>query len=249
MRLLALLTLATVSLAPNVFAAEFSFFSILRAGLPGNGDWEIGTGPNGNTIPNSSQYRYSNSTPGWLTGADQQFRIGYTQSTNTAYASVIGSTGIVYTSQYNPVGGLTAAPGGTWTIDPNRMYVSARLRGNSTVPISVRVDNLTLSTAVDVLQPLTQTSLFASQPFGSSVRSNSAPIVFSAAASGGDWFLDGTIRFTGLVGSGGGAVAQRSDLQFGLTATYSETPEPAAVLLVSGGLVAMAYWRRRRSMA
>jgi hypothetical protein len=252
MRLLLLSILATISFAPALSAAEFSFFSILRAGLPGNGDWEIGTGPNGNTISNPSQYRYGQGTPGWSNNVDQQFRIGYVQSTNMVYATVWGSTGIEYTSRYNPVGGLTASPGGTWTIDTGSLYVSATPRTNAngqSAPSSIRVENLELSSAVDILQPMNQTSLYASQPTGTSLRGNTTPIVFSAAANGGDWYLDGTIRFTGLASSAAGAGAQRSSLQFGLTATYSDTPEPAAVLLVSGGLVWMAYRRRRRSMA
>lgn len=252
MRPLLIFILATVSLSPTAIAGEFSFFSILRAGLPGNGDWEIGTGPNGNTIPDSSQYRYNQTTPGWSNNLDHQFRIGYTQATNTAYATVWGASGIQYTSEYNPVGGLTASPNGIWTIDTGAMYVSAtpRTNGNGlSAPSSIRVENLQLSSAVDVLQPMTQTSLYASQPTGSQLRANTAPLVFSAASNGGDWYLDGTIRFSGLAGSGGGAAAQRSSLHFGLTASYVNNPEPSAIILVSGGLVAMAYWRRRRSMA
>jgi len=252
MRFLALLILTTITVAPNVSAAEFSFFSILRAGLPGNADWEIGTGPDGNTIPNSAQYRYRSGTPGWSNNLDQQFRIGYTQATNTAYAMAWGANGTQYISTYNPDGGFTVSPRGTWTINTDSMYVVATPRSNGnapSAPSSIEVDRLELSSAVNVLQPLSQTSLYASQPTGTSRRGNTAPIVFSAAANGGDWFLDGTIRFSGLLGSGGGASAQRSSLHFGMTATYTENPEPAAILLVSGGLVAMAYWRRRRSLA
>lgn len=250
MRFTSLLIFATFSLASNASGAEFSFFTILRAGLPGDGDWEIGTGPNGSTIPNSTNYRYSPDISGWSNNVDQQFRIGYTQSTNTVYATVWGSTGIEYTSRYNPPGGPTVSPGGTWTINTGSMYVSAtpRTNGNGrSAPSSIRIENLELNSAVNVLQPMTATSLYASQPTGTSFRSNTTPIVFSAAANGGDWFLDGTIRFSGLAGSAGGVGAQRSSLQFGLTASYADVPEPAAFLLVSGGLVAMTYWRRRRS--
>jgi hypothetical protein len=252
MRPLLLVLIATISLTSNSIAAEFSFYSILRAGLPGNGDWEIGTGPNGSTIPNSAQYRYSTGTPGWSNNIDQQFRIGYTQATNTVYATVWGSTGIEYTSQYNPAGGLTVAPNGTWTINPGSLYVTATPRsvGNApSAPSSILVENLELSSAVNVLQPMNQTSFYASQPTGTGLRSNSSPIVFSAAANGGDWFLDGTIRFSGLAANSNGPGAQRSSLHFGLTATYADSPEPAAILLVSVGLLAMAYLRRRRSMA
>lgn len=250
MRPLLFVIVATLLLASNASAGEFSFFSILRAGSPGDGEWEIGTGPNGSTIPNSSQYRYGPNTPGWSNNLDHQFRIGYTQATNTVYATVWGSTGIEYTSRYNPTNGVGLSADGIWTINTNALYVSAtpRTTNGQTPPSSIRVDNLQLSSAVDVLQPMTQTSLYASQPTGTRTSGNTSPIVFSATSNGGDWYLDGTIRFSGLAGSAGGAGALRSTLHFGLTATYAESPEPAGVFLVSGGLLAMAYYRRRRSI-
>lgn len=244
MRLLSTLILAMVTLAPNGFAADFSFFSILRAGVSGNGDWEIGTGPNGNTILNSANYQYNQTTPGWSNNLDQQFRIGYTQATNTVYATVWGATGTAYTSVYNPVGGATAGTSGTWSIDTNGIYVRASARS---APTAISVSNLELSSAVNVLQPMTATSLYASQPTGANMRGNTAPIVFSAAANGGDWYLDGVVRFSGLAAYTTGG-ARRSELHFGLTANYADTPEPAAMLLVSAGIVAMALLRRRRSM-
>jgi hypothetical protein len=251
MRPLLFLIFATISFASNSFAGEFSFFSILQAGLPGNADWEIGTGPNANTVSNTAQYRYSQSTPGWSDNLDHQFRIGYTHATNTIYATVWGSTGTAYTSQYNPAGGAAVRTDGIWTIDTGALSVSATPHtgtNGQSAPSAIVVDNLQLSAAVNVLQPLSQTSLSASQPAGSGQGANTSPIVFSAAATGGDWYLDGTIRFTGLAGNTAGAGAQRSSLQFGLSGSYTDTPEPAALFLVAGGLGAMAYYRRRRSI-
>jgi len=230
-----LVLLAFLAVAP-VTATDFSFFSIVRAGVQGAGDWEIGTGPNGNSITTGAQFA-------WTNNADQTFRIGYRQSDNTAYTTVSNPAGFTATSSYNPIGGAPLTSTGNWTIKANAMYTSATALPVAT---SVQVSNIRLVTGLNILQPLT--SLSASQPLSTAPSSNAAPIVFSAASNGGDWYIEGTIRFTGLapfVTSG----AQRSQLHFGLTAVASDTPEPAAILLISSGLAALAYLRPRRKGA
>jgi len=231
--------LAFLAVSP-VTAADFSFFSIIRAGVAGAGDWEIGTGANGNTISTGAQFS-------WPNDLDQRFRIGYNQSTNTAYTTVWNSANVASTSNYNPVGGAPSASNRTWTVRAGAIYTSATPLAVTT---SVKVSGLQLGnglppgSALNILQPLTSTSLSASQPSPVAPSSNSAPIIFSAATTGGDWYIDGNIRFSGLasfVTSG----AQRSQLHFGLTAVASDTPEPAAILLVSGGLATLAYLKRR----
>ena len=225
-------------------ASDFSFYSIIRAGALGGQDWEGGTGPNGNSITTGAYYNYSNSVAGWSNNLDQRFRIGYSQATNTAYTTVWGSgiSPIAYTSSYQPVGGTPLNSSGTWTINAGALYVRA-----NTIPVatSITVSQLQLASGLTVLQPLTSTSLFASQPTGAVIESNSAPIVFSATANGGDWFIDGVIRFNGLSPYVTGG-AQRSQLQFSLTAVAQDSPEPATFVLTSAGLLTMAYLRRRR---
>ena len=222
-------------------AADFSFFSIVRAGVQGAGDWEIGTGPNGNSITTGAHVT-------WPNNLDRNFRIGYNQSTNTAYTTVWtpsttpGAAPIASTSSYNPLGGSPLSSSGTWTIRAGSMYASASPITPST---SVQVSNLRLGNGLNVLQPITSTSLLASQPLNAPLASNAAPIVFSTAATGGDWYIDGVVRFNGLASFTANG-AQRSQLQFGLTAIASDTPEPASFLLLSCGLVTLAHWKRRR---
>ena len=113
-------------------------------------------------------------------------------------------------------------------------------------PTSIQVSQFQFGNGLNVLQPLTSTALFASQPTGSSLVGNSAPVVFSATGNSCSLYLDGVISFSGLTPY----VANRAtnaDLQFSLTASASDTPEPAAVILFCTGLLAMAACKRRRN--
>lgn len=245
---LATLALAALFVAP-LSAAEFSFFSIIRAGLRGNGDWEVGTGPNGSVIPQSAQYNYSQTLPGWPDNTDVRFRIGYEQATNRAYTTVFGwsgapntSTQVAYTSSFNPVGAFVMGPDSKWVINANAMYTSV----NSALPnpATVTVSNLSLQSGLNVLRPLSETTLTASnrptvQP------SNSGPVYFQAVSNGGNWYIDGTIRFTGLSPYTPNG-ATRSNAHFGLTISGVQNPEPAAIISMATGLIALALWRRRR---
>ena len=240
------LSLFAVLASTPLTAADFSFFSIVRAGVQGGADWEIGTGLNGNVITTGAHVT-------WPNEVDRSFRIGYIQSTNTAYTTVWTPSGTpgglptASTSAYNPAGGFPLSSSGVWTITAGAMYASA---GSITQSRSVQVSNLQLGNGqpgngLNILQPLASTSLYASQPSATTIVRNTTPIVFSAAASGGDWYLDGSIRFSGLasyVTNG----ATRSQLQFALTAVAADNPEPATTVLIASGLFAMAYWKRRR---
>ncbi len=199
-----LLLFALLFIAP-LTAADFSCFSIIRAGVQGAGDWEIGAAANGGTITNGAQFT-------WPDNLDQRFRIGYIRSTNTAYTSVWNFANVASTLNYNPLGGGPLSSNGTWTIKAGAMYTTATALAVST---SVRVSALQLGNGLNILQPLTSTILSASQPIPTAPSSNAAPIVFSAAANGGDGFIDGAIRFNNLASYATGG-AQRSQLQFGL---------------------------------
>jgi len=231
----------SLTVAP-LAATDFSFASIIQAGDRGNAaaGWEIGTGANVASITAGTQYRYSPSINGWSNNLEQQFRVGYNQATNTAYTTVWGSTGTAYTSSFNPVGGGPLNPGSTWTIN-----ASVRVEPSVVPPTTIRVTQLQFDTGLTVLQPLTSTTLYASQPTGSSQVGTSAPIVFSASNNSGNWYLDGVIQFSGLAPNPATG-ARNSDLQFSLTAFASDTPEPATVILLSSGLLAMAFYKRRR---
>lgn len=76
------------------------------------------------------------------------------------------------------------------------------------------------------------------------MQTNMAPVSFQSNNAGGSWLISGQVRFVGLsayVPSG----ASRSQLQFGLTASSSEVPEPSTWLMCAGAL-AVVGWRRRR---
>ena len=223
-------------------SADFSSLCILQAGARGNADagWEIATGSNLGSITSGTQFRDA-TTPGWSDNVDRQFRIGYIKSSNTAYTTVWDSSGSPTTADFIPVGGGSPDLSTTWPIRAN-------LGANpSVVPAtSVQVSFISFGNGLTVLQPLSTTPLIASQPTGASQVNTAAPIVFSASANSGNWYLDGVIRFSGLSPYATNG-ARNSDLQFSLTASASDTPEPAAALLVSTGLIAMAQWNRHQN--
>ncbi|MCX6602355.1 MAG: PEP-CTERM sorting domain-containing protein [Acidobacteria bacterium] len=234
-------TLLAIIATSTLAAADFSFTSILRAGARGNAaaGWEIGTGASSGSIASGTQFNDSD-TPGWSDSIDRQFRIGYNQSTNTAYTTVWDSAGNTYTANFNPVGGGPLTNGGNWLLNANLTADPAVVPDSS-----VRVAFVGFGNGLTVLQPVSTTPLIASQPTGSSQVGTSAPIVFSAGSNSGNWYLDGVIRFSGLSPYSPNG-ARDSELQFSLTASATRTPEPATVLLLSSGLVALAYYKRRR---
>lgn len=240
-----LLLIAGLCWQGGAHAADFDFFSILRAGMPNGTDWEIGLGPDGNNITGQAHFNYQ--APGtmtWGNNVNQNFEIGYNANTNRAYATVFTQNGTPVTATYNgPVGGVS--PDATWTISPGGLYVSAASR---IVPTSVRISNLTLQAGLTVLSPLTVSTLTASQLLIPSQDSNTSPIVFQAASTGGSWYLSGQIRFQGL-SSYLPFGASRSQLQMGMTVSATDTPEPSAMLLTGMGLIGLSLIRRRQKIA
>jgi hypothetical protein len=233
--------LAVLTVLP-LAAADFSFTSILRAGARGSADpgWEIGTGSTAASITSGAQFSDGN-IPGWSDSIDRQFSIGYTQATNTAYTIVKDLNGAETRVNFNPIGGVPLSSGATWSIRAN-LSADPSVRPDTSVQVSfVRFGN-----GLTVLQPLTTTPLIASQPTGASQAGTSAPIVFSAVGNSGNWYLDGVIRFSGLAPYAPNG-ASNSELQFALSAIASDTPEPAALILLSSGLLAMALYKRRRN--
>ena len=230
--------------ATPLAASDFSFTSIIQAGARGLGaaGWEIGTGADQSSITSGTQYRYTPGLLGWSNNLTQQFTISYNQATNTATTTVWGSTGTPYVSSYNPPAGVPQVDR-IWTINANALNVNADPA--VVAPTSIQVSQLQLGSGLVVIQPLSVTTLYASQPSGTSNAGNSSAVVFTAFANGGNWNLDGVIQFSGLRAYAANG-ALNSGLQFSLTASASDSPEPAAVLLVSGGLAAMAYYKRRR---
>lgn len=240
--------------AMSASAQSFSFYSTLQAGRSGGGQsggngWEFGTGTTpafSNATWTDAQFAY-NSSPSdnhWRVGGlTQQFEIGYNAGTNTAYTRVRNAQGNWTTASIGNSG--AALPNNTiWTLPAASFNVSAV--GNAD-PSSIQVENLALSTNVAVLSGSLPTSLgVTGSPGNNTSAGMSAPLVIQAATNGGSWFLEGTIRFSGLRGSGGSA--EGSQLSFNLGASGTQTPEATTMSLLGGGLIILGWMGRRRRM-
>jgi len=231
--------LILINLSSGIYAADFGFSVIIQAGRQ-NGSWEIGIGLRGNPT-NTAQVNpyYGNNTP-------QQFEIGYTQSTNTAFVRLYQNATTYNEATYNPVGGAPLAPGGSWTLPANSFFVSAASRNP---PTSVTVAGMALSPGLSVLQGLSST-LTAAQPgrppSNPSVVTNLAsPVQFMAQGNGGNWLLSGTISFVGLSAYQGGG-ADRSDLRFGFDAGASDVPETSTAMSFGCGLGLIGIYALRK---
>lgn len=217
-------------------AADFQFSSILRAGLPNAGDWELGIGSSAGTPASTAHLN-----PYYLNDTPQTFQIGYQQSTNTAflrfYNQPSGYTQVNYAIPFSVAPGTQVR----WEIPTGSLYVRAS-RVNR--PTSVTIDQLALTGGVTILQPLSATSLTAFQSNSQMTSGTTAPVVFVTAGSG-DWTLSGRIRFAGLSPYAPGG-ARRSQLHMGFTVQgTAETPDAPTVLTMASGLLALGLLRGR----
>ena len=236
-RRLVILILAGCTLA----AADFTFYATLRAGQPANAGWEMGLGTTAAADQSTGQFRWSNSSPFWRPGGQpQNFRIGWQSSTQTAYVTVFDSSNTPWTRQLTNSGPAVGV-NTTWTFPAAGFFTQAAATGR---PASVNIANLSLAPGVQILSGSLPSSIGASSPPASS-SSMSAPLVIRAASTGGDWYIAGNIRFTGLI-TGGGGGASNSDLQFAMQAAGVDTPESSTVLLTAGGLLVLLGWNRKR---
>lgn len=225
-------------------AAEFSFYATLRAGRPSNGDWEMGLGNDSTASQSTGQFQWTSSKKHWRSDdLPQNFEIGYTARTNNAYVKVFDSTNKAWTTSYTNTGALLGS-NALWTFPAANMFVTASA---SSKPTSINVDQMTLSSGVQILSGNLPSSLGATQGIQTSADL-APPLIINAASNGGNWFITGRIRFSGLVGSGGNAAG--SDLQFLLRAMGSDanpTPETGTFLTVGCALVLGTVIRRKRS--
>lgn len=232
-----------VFLVLPVCGAEFSFFATLRAGRPAEADWEIGLGTDSTASQSTRNYQWESGTPTWRSGNDPQpFQIGYTASTQTAKVTVWDSANTPWTATLTNTGPALGA-NALWTLPGAGFFVSSAAPSGAQAR-SITVSDMTLAPGVQILSGGLPTSLAASGPPAASA-SMSAPLVINPASNGGNWFLAGNIRFTGLTGLGG--TAQGSQLQFFLNAIGSDTPETKTFLLVGISLVVLGLTSRLRS--
>jgi len=228
--------LGILALAAAAPAADFSFNVLIRAGVSGAGDWEVGMGLNSSGVPAVSGQvgYYNNATP-------QRFEIGYNAATQQAftriYSDAAGSS-LRLNLTYNVPSGTALSPTATWTLPASQFYVSASGRP---LPTSVNVSSL----ALGVLNPL---SLTASNPGGvttSQLSTQGSNIVFQGAS----WMLSGQLTMSGLAAYAGSGGANRSQLQFGLNAQVTETPEPGTFALLLAGCAGLVWHGRRTRRA
>lgn len=220
-------------------AADFGFSTIIRAGLPNSGDWELGIGPEGNNAAVTA-----NLLPYYPNNVARQFQIGWDAVTQRGYLRYTHTSVLSQALYYSPGFSFTPASTLRWEIPVGGLYVRATDRNR---PTGAYLENLTLTgTGLTILQPLGVSSLTATQNgSGSQTTGTTAPVTFLAAGTS-SWVLSGTIRFQGLgtYVSGG---ARRSELHMGFSGGATvESPEPIPALLVGSGLIVFATARRRR---
>jgi hypothetical protein len=243
-KLLPLVLLACGVVTMPASAQSFSFYSTIRAGLPGGGDWEIGLGSTSSASTANSHFAYN---PGngnhWNVNGPQTFQIGFDAALNQGYATVWNINGTPTTVTFANLGGAIPA-NSIWTLPGNSFFVSA---ANRPQPSAILLQNLTLSPNTVVVSGSLPAELTASQPGGGPASYNSlgTNLVIDPASNGGSWFISGTVQFQGLTSQGGSA--QRSQLQFNLLATSSPSsvPEPSTYYSIGAGLAVIAFCRKR----
>jgi hypothetical protein len=227
-----------LSLTLSAWGSDFSFFTTMRVGLPTALSWELGAGSTAATTQSNVNYEWNsaNGSTTWRPGGlAQSFEIGYNRTTNTGFVTVFNSSNNAVTASYaNP--GAAPATNTLWTLPAANFFASAN---TSFLPGSVTVENLAFTPGVQVLSGSLPTSIGAANPGNGVTNTNnlSTPIVFDASANGGSWTIAGTIRMSGIFPVSGTAVG--NNLQFGLGAVGTETPEASTISLFAVGLASL----------
>lgn len=228
--------------AIEVEAQSFTFASTLRAGSPNNGnnntDWQIGLASSTSAQTATAFFDYNGTNPPyWNQNGSQRFEIGWNATTNRAYTVVYNSNGIG-TRVEQPNTGVQLNSSAVWTL-PASGFVLQAARNNGNNGGSIELTGLTFSSGVNLRSGALPSPFSVTQGSTATQVAMASPIVLDAAGSQGSWFLAGNIRFSGLTTFGQGN-ARGSDLQFLLNATGQNTPEPASLALLGGGLLLMA---------
>lgn len=227
-------------------AADFTFGTMLRAGLA-NGDWEMTTGiaPGDTTQPKADAFPSGFAQSYYSDGGWQYFEIGYNGT--SGFIRLYDTATLISSSRFITTSYASAAPpaaNATWTLNT---YLSAA-SGNPAKPYSeVTLNALALGTGLSVIAPLSGTSFNANATGnGPAGRADIGPVIFQSNNAQGAWVLSGQVRFLGLLAYTPNG-ASRAQLQFGLTASASEVPEPGTWALCLTALLATCIrysWRR-----
>lgn len=230
-------------------AADFGFSIVIRAGdsMSAGQQWAIGIGAPGSPPSNTALV-----TPGfapqnfgeWLGGTGYQttrnFQIGYRNNLNQAFVRVYDGAGLTFDEvTYTPAGAGSVSLDRIWSIP--QMTATAEAQGLSG---AVTIDNLALSGAMAILQPLQLAPIQASQTGSTDTATRLEPVLFRDPGSGaaGDWILTGRISFSGLQVIWG----TPGRLRFGLDVQSADTPEPATFALLGFGLLILSVLRLKR---
>jgi hypothetical protein len=239
-----LITALFTALALPGHAATFGLGTLIQVALSSsstNGA-TIGAGDNG------SASTVSANAASFQDGQGRWVAILYQQPTNTLQIRLYdGATnGSAYTSiNYNPAGGPPAA-NVMWTIPAAAFFVSATTGVNR--PTSISFSNLTLtgiSGALNIISPMSQTSLTASKAGGPASPGQTTiqggDIMFQGDSTG-SWMLSGLLTLTGVNGNG----ASGNELALGFSGTASAVPETSSLSLMGIGLAALIVGGRGR---
>jgi hypothetical protein len=228
-----------LALAIPCSAANFSVGVLIEAEINNTtgGSIETNLGNTAGTVAFANNVAWNGQ------GQSDNVTLQYTQSTNTMTVTVVTPGGTT-TSTFNPTGGA----GNTrplWTIPANAFFVTATSSANGK-SASVTLNNLALSGisgAMNILQPIQQTSLSASNSTGGSTKqAESAPIVFQGDVNG-NWKLTGT-----FIPSGVALPATGTILAFGFSGTASPVPEASSWSMLAGGGALLWILRRRKTV-
>ncbi len=227
--------------------AQFQFGALVQAGIAGTGDWEIGIGTTAAAPASTASLatQWANNTP-------RLVELEYLKSTNSVNVRVYdGNTnagGFTQTS-YSPAGGTLVGANAVWTLPASSFFVQAT---NGTIlPSSITVSNITLSGisgAVNIIQPLQQTTLAANHSFlgATATTAQTGDVVFQADVNG-NWRMTATVTMTGLFGAFG---ASGNELALALNANALDpVPEPGTLglLLIGGAIIVGGRIRRNKS--
>jgi hypothetical protein len=173
---------ATLALSSAAHAAQFQFGALVQAGIAGAGDWEIGVGTS-SAAPTTT----ASLATQWVSGVDRLMQLEYLKSTNTVNVRVYNgnaAAGAFTQASYSPAGGALVGANATWTLPASSFFVTAT---NGTIaPTSVTLSSITLSGvsgAINVIQPIQQTTLTAAHAFfgPTTSASQTGDVVFQAA--------------------------------------------------------------------
>jgi hypothetical protein len=222
-------------------ASQFQFGMMIELGSNSASSWELGLGSSSGSITSTASL-----TPYFINNQFRLFQLDYNKASNTTTLRMYAGSralGPTTSASYSPVGGASAPADNLWTLPASLFFLQSAPSSSNT---RIELSGLALSGingAINILNPLQQTSMIEQQNNGNGAGSitQSGDVRFFADPTG-SWRLEGLIR----IRAAGGTPAQNA-LIFGLGASSSAAPEPWTMATVGSGLLFVALFRRRQS--